>query len=225
MSSYSSSVFDRVPVRRHEIVVGVGGLRVLVEVPHVGVRGRVVDVEVVLLHVLAVVPLGVGEAEHPLLQDRVLAVPQGERQTQVLAVVADPGDAVLTPAVGARAGLIVSEVVPGVAVLRCSPLGRCPTGARSGTVQTDAKGPQARPRRAGAAPSAVLSMSRVMSTTSSPLYLCGVGTPLKDSTPSLPFCGTIRRALSNPPGAPEGHGRHLESEAGRGRHILHANRR
>ncbi len=77
-------------VRRHQIVVRVGGVRVLVEVPHIGVGRCVVDVEVVLLHVLAVVALGVGETEHPLLDDRVFAVPQGECHAQLLTVVADP---------------------------------------------------------------------------------------------------------------------------------------
>ena len=105
------------PIRRHEIVVGISGLRVLVEVPHVGVGRRIVDVEVVLLYVLTVVPLGVGEAEHALLQDWILAVPHCERHAQVLLVVADPGYSVLTPAVGARASLVMREVAPGVAVV------------------------------------------------------------------------------------------------------------
>ena len=51
-------------------------LRVLVEHPHVRVRRRAVEVEVVLLDVLAVVALGAGQAEEPLLEDRVAAVPQ-----------------------------------------------------------------------------------------------------------------------------------------------------
>ena len=78
-------------------------------------RRRAVEVEVVLLHVLAVVALAVGEAEEPLLEDRILAVPQGQREAEVLLVIGDAGDAVLAPAVGARAGLIVGEEIPGVA--------------------------------------------------------------------------------------------------------------
>jgi hypothetical protein len=57
-------------------------------------RGAV-QVEVVLLDVLAVVALAVGQPEHPLLQQRVPAVPQRQRETQPLLVVADAGDAVL----------------------------------------------------------------------------------------------------------------------------------
>ena len=78
---------------------------------------RAVEVEVVLLDVLAVVALAVGQAEEPLLEDRVLAVPQGQGEAEPLLVVGDAGDAVLAPAIGARAGLVVGEVVPGVAVL------------------------------------------------------------------------------------------------------------
>ena len=71
----------------------------------VGVR---VEVEVVLLHVLAVVALAVGQAEQPLLEDRILAVPQRQREAEQLLVVADAGEAVLAPAVGARARLVVA---------------------------------------------------------------------------------------------------------------------
>jgi hypothetical protein len=102
-------------VRVNERVVGVGGLRVLVEPLEVGVARRRVEVEVVLLHVLAVVPLGVGEAEQPLLEDGVLPVPEGEGEAEALLVVRDPGEAVLAPPVGARARLVVRDVSPGVA--------------------------------------------------------------------------------------------------------------
>ena len=76
-----------------------------------------VEVEVVLLDVLAVVALAVGQAEEPLLEDRILAVPQRQREAEPLLVVGDAGQPVLAPAVGARAGLVVAEVVPGVARL------------------------------------------------------------------------------------------------------------
>ena len=65
-------------VRLHQVGVGKGRLRVLVEVLHVRVGRRAVEVEVVLLHILAVVALAVGQPEEPLLEDRVLAVPQGQ---------------------------------------------------------------------------------------------------------------------------------------------------
>src|SRR5262249_21148447 len=56
-----------------------------------------------------------GQAEHPLLEDRVPAVPQRQREAEALLVVGDAGQPVLAPAVRARAGLVVAEVRPGVA--------------------------------------------------------------------------------------------------------------
>ena len=101
-------------VLAHEIVVGIGLLRILVEVLHVGVGGRAVEVVVVLLDVLAVVALAIGEAEETLLDDRVAPVPQRQRKAQPLLVVGDAGQAVLAPAVDARSGLIMAEVLPGI---------------------------------------------------------------------------------------------------------------
>jgi hypothetical protein len=43
----------------------------------------VLDVEVVLLDVLAVVALAIGEAVEPLLQDRVALVPQREGEASL----------------------------------------------------------------------------------------------------------------------------------------------
>ena len=104
------------PVGFDQVPVGIFALRVLVEVLHVRVRRRAVEVEVVLLDVLAVVALAVGEPEQALLQDRVALVPQRQRKAQPLLVVAEPAEPVLAPLVGARARLVVREVVPGVAV-------------------------------------------------------------------------------------------------------------
>ena len=99
----------------YQVAVGIGRLRVLVEIFHVRVGRRAIEVEVVLLHVLAVVALAVGQPEEPLLEDRILAVPQRQAEAEALLVVGDAGDAVFAPAVGAGAGVIVGEEVPGVA--------------------------------------------------------------------------------------------------------------
>src|SRR5262245_59386117 len=104
------------PIRLDEVTVRELPLRVLVEVLHVRVRRRGVDVEVVFLDVLAVVALAVGEPEEALLQDRVAFVPEGEGKAQPLAVVRDAPEAVLAPAISARPRLVVAEVVPRVAV-------------------------------------------------------------------------------------------------------------
>jgi hypothetical protein len=55
------------PVDPHEVFVGIRGLRILVEILHVGVSWRAVETEVVaLLDVLAVVAFGVGQSEQAL---------------------------------------------------------------------------------------------------------------------------------------------------------------
>jgi hypothetical protein len=89
------------PVFRHQVVVGKRALRILVQVLHVRVAGHVVEVEVILLPVLAVIPLRAGQAEHALLDDRVLPIPERKRKAELLVVVADSGNAVLAPPVRA----------------------------------------------------------------------------------------------------------------------------
>ncbi len=90
-----------------------GGLRILVEALHVRVRGRGVEVEVALLHVLAVVAFLAGETEQALLEDPIAAVPEGEGEAESLVVVRDPEQAVLAPPVRAGPRVVVGEVVPG----------------------------------------------------------------------------------------------------------------
>ena len=103
-------------IRGNKIVVWKRVLRVFVEAFHVGVGGSGVEVEVVLLHVLAVVALAVGQAKQPFLEDRVLAIPQGNGEALALLVIAETGNTILTPMIGTRSCMIVGEVVPGVAI-------------------------------------------------------------------------------------------------------------
>ena len=88
------------PVGFDQVPVGILPLRVLVEVLHVGVRRRAVEVEVVLLDILAMVRLAVGEPEQALFQDRVALVPQRQRKAQPLLVIAESAEPVLAPPVG-----------------------------------------------------------------------------------------------------------------------------
>ena len=106
------------PVLRHQVGVGEGALRVLVERPHVRMRRGAVQEEVVLLDILAVIPLGSGQSEGPLLQDGIGFVPQGEREAEQPAVVADSQQPVLAPSVRPRARVVVRKVVPGRSVGR-----------------------------------------------------------------------------------------------------------
>lgn len=101
-----------------QLLVRVRPLRVLVQHLHVRVgRGRI-EVPVQFLDVLAVVALVTGRAEQAFLEDRVDAVPHGEREAEARMVVRESGDAVFSPAVGARAGVVVREMSPRVAVGR-----------------------------------------------------------------------------------------------------------
>src|SRR5437660_5069597 len=81
-------------------------------------RRRAVDVEVALLHVLAVVAFVAVEAEEPLLEDRVLVVPEHDGKTQAALAITDTEQAVLTPAVHSAARVVVREVGPHVGVRR-----------------------------------------------------------------------------------------------------------
>ena len=100
-----------------ELLVRVRGLRVVVAPPQPRVAGQAVHEPPVLLHVLAVVALGTGQAEHPLLEDRVDAVPQRQPEAQLVPDVGEPRHPVLVPAVRARAGVVVRERAPRVAVV------------------------------------------------------------------------------------------------------------
>jgi hypothetical protein len=89
----------RVPIA--ELGIWVFALRILVEHFEVRVRRRGVEVIVIFLHVLAVISLRARQAEKPLLQERIAFIPQHERQAETLLVVADAGNAVFAPAIGA----------------------------------------------------------------------------------------------------------------------------
>jgi hypothetical protein len=58
-----------------QVTVRIGRLRVLVEILHVRVRRRAVEIKVVLFDVFAVIAFAVGQSEQPLLENRIPAVP------------------------------------------------------------------------------------------------------------------------------------------------------
>ncbi len=115
-------VLGTASVRLYQIGVGIRCLRVLVEVLHVGVCRRAVEVEVILFHILAVIALAVGQSKEPFLENRILAVPQGQSKAD------------FAPAVSARMGMIVGEVIPCVTHLAivladCAPLSLTQVGS------------------------------------------------------------------------------------------------
>ena len=80
-----------------------------------GVGRCAIEVEIVLFNILAVIALWARQAEESLLEDGVVPIPERERQAEVLEAVAVARQAVLVPAVGTAAGVIVWEEGPGVA--------------------------------------------------------------------------------------------------------------
>jgi hypothetical protein len=98
-----------------EFVVRECALRIFVEILQVRVRRCGIEIEVILLDVFAVIALSVRQAEQPFFQNRVGAVPEAERKTELLMIVTDAGKAVFAPAIGPGARVIVREVIPRVA--------------------------------------------------------------------------------------------------------------
>src|SRR5262249_29710633 len=101
------------PVLGDEVGIRERRLRVVVAPAVPRVARRRVEGPPVLLGVLAVVPLVPGQPEDALLQDGVAAVPEREPEAKALLDVAEAGQAVFAPAIRARAGVVVREVLPG----------------------------------------------------------------------------------------------------------------
>src|SRR5262249_38498627 len=77
------------PIGLEQISIGVSILRVFIKILHVGVGGGAIEVKIIFFDVFPVVALAIGQAKEPLLEDRVLAIPQGKRKAQPLVVIAD----------------------------------------------------------------------------------------------------------------------------------------
>src|SRR6266446_9313687 len=58
------------------------------------------------------ISLGIGEAEEPLFENRVFAVPQGQRETEPAFAVGDAQQPILPPAIRPRARMIVRKIIP-----------------------------------------------------------------------------------------------------------------
>ena len=87
-----------------EIGVWERRLRILVEILHVRMGRSAVEIEIVLLDILAVIALAIGQSKEAFFEDRVLAVPKGHGKAETLLVVGNSGQTVFAPAVGARYG-------------------------------------------------------------------------------------------------------------------------
>src|SRR5215831_7064533 len=96
--------------------------------------GDGIEVIVQFLDVLAVVSLSIGKPKQTLLENRITAVPERKRQAEKLLVVGKPGQAVLPPAIGVAARLVVGQIIPrgaarAVVLAHCPPLPLAQIGA------------------------------------------------------------------------------------------------
>jgi hypothetical protein len=96
------------PVFGDELLIGIGGLWIFVDIAQPAVARRRVDIEIIFLDVLPMVSLVAGQAKRALFEDRIAAVPERQRETQALLFVAHPTKPVLAPAIGARASLVMA---------------------------------------------------------------------------------------------------------------------
>src|SRR5262252_7044271 len=94
-------------------LIRISGLRQLVEHARVSVTGHGIEIIIQLLDVLAVAALSVGQAKQPLLEDRIMPVPQRDREAQQLSVIGKAGNAILAPTIGAAARLVMRKIIPG----------------------------------------------------------------------------------------------------------------
>src|SRR5258708_9384097 len=84
---------------------------------HLRVRRRRVEIEVTLLLILAMIAFRPAQTEEPLLEDRVPAIPKGQRETKPAFPIGDSQQAVLSPTIGSPAALVSGKMVPSVARL------------------------------------------------------------------------------------------------------------
>src|SRR6266700_2559277 len=82
-----------------QLGIGILALRILIEHPHIAVRGCAVEVKPVFLDVLAMNAFVAGKTEHSLFQNWITPVPQRQREYEQLIAVADSGNAIFTPAI------------------------------------------------------------------------------------------------------------------------------
>src|SRR5439155_19602150 len=103
---------------------------ILVQHSLVRVTRQRIEIEVVLLDVLAVIAFARHQAEIALFENRIALVPERHRPAEDLVSIAEAGDAVLSPAIGLRSGKVWGEERPGVAVLAVVLAHRSPCAVR-----------------------------------------------------------------------------------------------
>src|SRR4029077_14817895 len=72
-----------------------------------------IKVEVILFYVFAVIALIPCEAEQTLFENRIAPIPKSQCEANSLVSVADAADPVFSPAIRARACVLVRKIFPG----------------------------------------------------------------------------------------------------------------
>src|ERR1700694_5439880 len=101
-----------------QVSIWESALRILVKRLHIGMGRGTVKKVIVLLHVLTVIAFGSGQAEEPILENRVGLIPQAEREAQPTLFVTNTQQAIFAPAIRAGTSVIVGKRVPGRATRR-----------------------------------------------------------------------------------------------------------
>jgi hypothetical protein len=89
-------------------------LRIVIPPAQPGMARQPIEIPPILLHVLAMISLRPGKAEHALLQDRINAIPQRQCQTQIMMNIRQPGHTVFIPSVRPRPRMIMRKETPGI---------------------------------------------------------------------------------------------------------------
>ena len=77
-------------------------------------RGGGVEIVINLFHVLAVIPLPVGQTKESLLENGVAPIPEGERQAKVLLIIRPARNPIFTPPISPAPGVIMRKISPSI---------------------------------------------------------------------------------------------------------------
>src|SRR4029450_9636053 len=92
-------------------------LRIVISPAQPGMTRQPIQIPPILLHILAMISLRPGQAEHALLQDRINTVPPRQRKTQIMMNIRQPGHTIFIPSVRPRPRMIMRKEAPGIAIV------------------------------------------------------------------------------------------------------------
>src|SRR6188472_4182167 len=89
-------------------------LRIVISPAQPGMARQPIEIPPILLHVLAMYSLRPDKAEHALFHDRINAIPQRQRKTQIMMNIRQAGHTVFVPAVRPGSRMIMRKETPGI---------------------------------------------------------------------------------------------------------------